>query len=184
MDPVPHSQCGFHSSLCCCRCCWAVANHDFVEAYACQSLLVQYPFWGCLLSSSVHAMVHLWTWFLWELVADLSSLYVLPVVFTQFLMLLIPVIIQKSYAIFQKYEDKLMSTFNRYTFEDTFPDATILTWCVLGALDWMCRVSLSAFRQSVVSQSWQNHRQRNQKTLSVNWLKEKAMLFAKHVINQ
>lgn len=25
------------------RCCWAVANHDFVEAYVCQSLVVQYP---------------------------------------------------------------------------------------------------------------------------------------------
>ena len=34
-----------------------------------------------------------------------------------------------------------MSTFSRCTFEDTFPDATILTWCVLGALTWMCSVS-------------------------------------------
>ena len=51
------------------------------------------------------------------------------------------VMIQKSYAIFQKYDDKLRSTFSRYTFEDTFPDAMILTWCVLGALNQLCRVS-------------------------------------------
>lgn len=42
-DFIPHSQNAFKCH--CCRCCWAVANHDFVEAYACQSLLVQYPFW-------------------------------------------------------------------------------------------------------------------------------------------
>ena len=94
------------------------------------------------------------------------------------------VIIWKSYAIFQKYDDKLMSTFSRYTFEDAFPHAMILTWCVLGALNQLCRVSLSACRQSIVSQSWQNHWQRNQKTLFVYWLQEKTMLFAKHVINR
>ena len=93
------------------------------------------------------------------------------------------VMIQKSYAIFQKYDDKLRSTFSWYTFEDTFPDAMILTWCVLGALNQLCRVSLSACRQSIVSESWQNHWQRNQKTLFVYWLKEKTMLFAKPVIN-
>ena len=25
------------------RCCWAVGKHDFIEAYSCQSALVQYP---------------------------------------------------------------------------------------------------------------------------------------------
>lgn len=26
------------------RCCWAVANHDFAEAYNSQAVVVQYPF--------------------------------------------------------------------------------------------------------------------------------------------
>jgi len=25
------------------RCCWAVSNHDFIEAYNCQAIVVQYP---------------------------------------------------------------------------------------------------------------------------------------------
>jgi len=32
--------------ICCvceCRCCWAVSNHDFVEAYNCQAIVIQYP---------------------------------------------------------------------------------------------------------------------------------------------
>ena len=46
-----------------------------------------------------------------------------------------------------------MSTFSRYTFKDTFPNITVLTWCILGALDWMCRVSFStqSFFSSVLA---------------------------------
>ncbi|CAE1304342.1 PCI domain-containing protein 2,PCI domain-containing protein 2 homolog [Acanthosepion pharaonis] len=30
------------------KCCWAVANNDFLSAYGCQALVVQYPFVVCL----------------------------------------------------------------------------------------------------------------------------------------
>lgn len=46
------------------------------------------------------------------------------------------IVIQTYWAIFQKYNNQQMSTFSRYTFKDTFPNVTILTWCMLGALDW------------------------------------------------
>ncbi|KAM9319320.1 PCI domain-containing protein 2 isoform 3-T3 [Gastrophryne carolinensis] len=32
------------------RCTFAVANHDFIEAYKCQTVVVQYPFYGFLIS--------------------------------------------------------------------------------------------------------------------------------------
>ena len=34
----------FHSSASFHRCIYAVSNHDFVEAYKCQTVVVQYPF--------------------------------------------------------------------------------------------------------------------------------------------
>ena len=42
--------------------------------------------------------------------------------------------------VFKKYDDKQSSTFSRYNFEDMFPNVVILTWCILAALDQMCRV--------------------------------------------
>ena len=45
----------------CSRSCWAVSNHDFVEAYACQSLVVQYPLNWCVLCIILWGQVpHSW----------------------------------------------------------------------------------------------------------------------------
>ena len=73
------------------------------------------------------------------------------------------ILIPKSYAIFWNYDDKLMFMFSWYTFEDTFPKVVILTWCILGALDQMCRASFRAHKQTVISQPRQNHRRWNRK---------------------
>ena len=81
------------------------------------------------------------------------------------------ILIPKSYAIFWKYDDKLMFIFSWYTFEDTFPKVIILTWCILGTSDQMCKASFRAHKQTVISQPWQNHRRRNRKHIFASiWL--------------
>ena len=105
------------------------------------------------------------------------------------------VAIQKSWAIFQKYNYKQMSTFSRYTFKDTFPNITVLTWCIVGALDWMCRVSFSTqsffflsrgeatgkeTKKLILASIWPNgSTAKPSETWSVHQLKGKTMLFAK-----
>lgn len=91
-----------------------------------------------------------------------------------------------------------MSMFNWNAFVDSFPKVTILTWCILGALDQMCKVPFSTHRQSVFSQSCPPQKGKEKKkkktlasiglkgstakpskTLSVHQLKEKKTAFRK-----
>ena len=105
--------------------------------------------------------------------------------FMQFSRILIPM----SYSLYKhlmQFFENMMTSWYSVTFELTFPNVMILTWCVLGALEQMCRASFRGHRQSIISQSWWNHQCRNKQkhlllngsttkpsnTLPVNWLKE------------
>ena len=63
-------------------------------------------------------------------------------IFMQFLRILISVIFKKKKKkdFFKNMMKNRCPQFCQYAFRDTFQNVTILTWCILGALDQMCRV--------------------------------------------